>query len=173
MHRAVVGDEQQLVAGPSVASRLSTTRRAVAVSGRPSASGAPMLPRRHERHQRAGRGAATGRAALQARPRHGHGEQRHRERPQGQQQPLLEPQPADLALVHLGQELERWEAHLARLPPCEQVDQHRDGGGGEPEQNSGFRKFIAPAPPALRGVIPQLDAGDRVDLPPVRAPFPY
>ena len=88
----------------------------------------------HQRDQRARGRAVTRRAALHARPRHRHGEQRDRERAQRQQQPLLQAQPADLALVHLGQELERGEAHLARLAACEQVDQDRDGRCRKPEQ---------------------------------------
>jgi hypothetical protein len=78
--------------------------------------------------------SATSVLAAHAGARHRQRQQRHGERAQEEQQPLLQAQPADLALVHLGQEVERGESHLARLPAREQVDQHRDRGGGEPEQ---------------------------------------
>src|SRR5262249_31574421 len=57
-----------------------------------------------------------------------------RQRPQQQQQPLLELESPDLALVHLGEELERREQHFFRPPPREQVDDHRNRRRGEAEQ---------------------------------------
>ena len=74
------------------------------------------------------------------RPAHRHRQRGERERAQQQEQPLLQLNAPDLAPVHFGEELERGELHLARALAGEEVNDDRDRGRRQPEQEEGVQE---------------------------------
>ena len=71
--------------------------------------------------------------AFQERLGHRSDDQQNHQRPDRQQQPLLDPDPALVLLERRDQEAHRRPAHLAVLPPVEQVDQDRQARRRDPE----------------------------------------
>ncbi len=70
-----------------------------------------------------------GRLLSPLRPRHGQGQQQHRQRPQRQQDQVAQPVPRAALLDRLADEPQRGQRHPHRPRPRQQVDHHRRRGG--------------------------------------------
>ena len=66
------------------------------------------------------------------------------QRPERKQNPLADPDAADGRALELLEEPKRAEFDCAELPEVQQVDQNRDGGGGEAEQHKRIEKSHEP-----------------------------
>ncbi len=141
MDRLIVGHQQQLVLGAQGREQVldHALRRGhqgpTRGPGRPHA--AALI---HQGHDAGGGTPMRAHAAAQRRARDRERQGGDRQGAQQQQQPLAQLEPANLALVDLGEELERGEAHLARAPPREQVDDDGDRGGRETDQKQRVEK---------------------------------